>query len=156
MNLLTATGALFVYLFNLEPRNISLDVSMANDATNAIVAVTSEPWEVETLARIARWESGLRRNIVDCVVLGKLGERGAFQVMARNHSEQLDLCSSDLSKQARIARDRIRESKKVCESQGIRGSDVLGIYTHGRCIRGNRIAAFRYGDGSKLLSFMKE
>lgn len=112
-------------------------------------------WEAETLARIARWESGLRFDIVDCTTLGKRGERGIFQVMPRSESEKTDLCSSDYSKQARIALFRIRESKKVCEQQGLRGADVLGIYTHGQCIRGNRLAAFRYGDGSKLRSFIE-
>ena len=75
---------------------------------------------------------------------------------ARTESEKTELCATDISRQARIARDRLRESKKVCERQGIRGADVLGVYTHGRCVRGNVFAAIRYGDGSKLRSLMKE
>ncbi len=138
-------------------RMLPLDVSLARDVATGIAETTTEPWEAETLARIAYWESGgLLRNVADCTVIGKLGERGVFQVLPRSTSEQFDLCSVDISKQARIALFRVRESKAVCERQGIRGADVLGIYTHGRCLRGNRLAAMRYGDGSKLLLFVKE
>jgi len=155
MSFSTAVAVLFVYLFSLEPKNCPYNAEMAKNAAAGIAAVTDVYWEAETLARIARWESGLRRDIADCTVLGKRGERSIFQVMPRSNSEKTDLCSSDFTKQARIALARIRESKAVCEKQGLRGADVLGIYTHGECIRGNRIAAFRYGDGSKLRSLLE-
>jgi len=156
MNLTVALCALFIYLFSLEPRNVSLDLGVANDAAVGIAAVTTEPWEAETLARIARWESGLRKSVANCTIIGKIGERGIFQVLPRSQAERVDLCSSDISKQARIALERVRESKSVCERQGHRGADTLGIYTHGRCIKGNRFAAFRYGDGSKLRSLIEK
>lgn len=155
MSFSTAVAVLFVYLFSLEPKNVPYNAEMAKSAAEGIAAVTDVYWEAETLARIARWESGLRRDVADCVVLGKQGERGIFQVKPRSESEKTDLCSSDLSKQARIALARVRESKKECERQGFRGADVLGVYTHGQCIRGNRLAAFRYGDGSKLHSLLE-
>jgi hypothetical protein len=49
----------------------------------------------------------------------------------------------------------VRESKEECERKGFRGADVLGVYTDGVCKRGNRRAAFRYGDGSKLRSLVE-
>lgn len=156
MNLTPAILSLFVYLFSLNPQNVPYNQKMATAAAVAIGQVTDVPWEAETLARIARWESGLRPEVADCTIVGKLGERGIFQVFPRSASEKIDLCSSDLVKQTRIALGRIRESKKVCERDGLRGSDVLGIYTHGKCIRGNRLATLRYGDGSKLRSFLTE
>lgn len=156
MNLTAALVALFVHLFDLQPRNNPYDPAMSARAAAGIAEVTAVPWEAETLARIARWESGLRQNVADCTVLGKQGERGVFQVKARSASEKVDLCSSDIAKQARIALARIRESKVVCERAGFRGPDVLGIYTHGACVRGNRFAAFRYGDGSKLRSYLEK
>lgn len=152
MSFSTAIAVLFVYLFSLQPQNCPYNAERATKAADSIAAVTDVLWEAETLARIARWESGLRADIADCTTLGKRGERGIFQVMPRTDSEKTELCSSDYTKQARIALFRIRESKKVCEQQGLRGADILGIYTHGQCIRGNRLAAFRYGDGSKLRS----
>lgn len=156
MDLSTALGVLFVYLFSLEPRNCPYDAERVKRAAEGIAAATNEFWEAETLARIARWESGLQPNVADCTVVSSRGARGIFQVIPRNNSEKIDLCSSDVSKQARIALARIRESKAICEKQGLRGADVLGMYTHGTCIRGNQVAAVRYGDGTKLRSLLGE
>lgn len=155
MKLIPAIVALFVYLFDLLPHNTPYNAEMAEKAATAIATVTDIPWEMETMARIVRWESGLRADVADCRTLGKQGERGLWQVKPRSESEKVDLCSSDISKQARIARDRIRESKRECERAGLRGADILGIYTHGACVRGNRLAAVRYGDGSKLRSLLE-
>ncbi len=156
MDITAALAALFVHLFDLQPHNVPYNAGMASKAAEGIGSVTDVPWEAETLARIARWESGLKPEVADCTVLGKQGERGVFQVKARTPSEKLDLCSSDLAKQARVALARVRESRSECERKGFRGADVLGLYTHGACVRGNRFAAFRYGDGSKLRSFLEK
>jgi len=159
MTLTIALGLLFLHLFSSEfpKRTVPLDTALASNVAVGITGATVVPWEAETLGRIVYWESGgLRKQIVDCTIIGKLGERGVFQVLPRNMSEQTELCSSDLTRQAKIALSRIRESKTMCERQGIRGADILGVYTHGRCFRGNKIAALRYGDGSKLLSFIEK
>ena len=155
MSLSSAIAVLYVYLFSLEPINCPYNAERVTKAADAIASVTDVPWEAETLTRISRWESGLRPDVADCTVLGKRGERGIFQVMPRTESEKTDLCSSDLSKQARIALSRVRESKTICEKQGMRGADILGMYTHGTCFRGNHVAAARYGDGSKLRSMLE-
>lgn len=155
MKLIPAIVAMFTYLFTLQPLNTPYNAEMAQKVSEAIAAVTDQPWEAETMARIVRWESGLRKDVADCTVLGKQGERGLWQVKPRTSSEKTELCSSDLTKQARIALARIRESKRECERKGLRGADILGIYTHGACVRGNRLATFRYGDGSKLRSFIE-
>lgn len=156
MKLTLAIVAMFSYLFTLQPVNTPYNAEMAEKAATAIAAVTDQLWEAETMSRIVRWESGLRKDVADCTVIGKQGERGLWQVKPRTSSEKTDLCSSDLTKQARIALARIRESKRECERAGLRGADILGIYTHGTCVRGNRYAAFRYGDGSKLRSFIEQ
>jgi hypothetical protein len=156
MKLIPAIVAMFTYLFTLQPVNTPYNAEMSLRASEAIATVTDQAWEAETMARIVRWESGLRKDVADCTVIGKRGERGLWQVMPRSESEKTDLCSSDLVKQARIALARVRESKQVCERIGFRGADILGIYTHGACVRGNRLAAFRYGDGSKLRSFIEQ
>lgn len=159
MTLIAALIALIVSVASSQfpKRTVPLDRSLAGDVAAGIAAATTEPWEAETLGRIAYWESGgMRKDVANCTIIGKLGERGVFQVLPRSVAEQTDLCASDFVKQARVALGRIRESKQVCERQGIRGADVLGVYTHGHCVRGNAIAALRYGDGSKLRSLMKE
>lgn len=158
----TIVAALVAFLVLLADkqypkRTVPLDAVLAKEVAAAIASVASESWEMETLARIAYWESGgLRRDVANCATIGKLGERGVFQVLPRSHAEQTELCSSDISKQAKVALFRIKESKTVCEKQGVRGADVLGVYTHGKCVRGNVQAALRYGDGSKLRSLIKE
>jgi len=156
MNLTPALIALFAHLFTLHPQNVPYNPTMAAKVAAGIAQVTNVLWEAETLARIARWESGLRPQVADCTIVGKIGERGIFQVWPRSPSEKVDLCSSDLGKQARIALSRIKESKRICERSGYRGADILGVYTHGKCVRGNRLATLRYGDGSKLRSFFEK
>lgn len=156
MKLIPALVALLVYLFALEPHNTPYQAGPAAKVAAGIAAATQTEWEAETLARIVRWESGLRPEVGNCTVLGKQGERGYFQVKPRTDSEKTDLCASDVVKQARIALARLRESKQECERKGFRGADILGVYTHGVCFRGNRYATFRYGDGSKLRSFLEK
>ncbi len=157
MQLIVAVQLLLIELFTMEPCAVpSPTTQILTEAAKGIAITTSVAWEAETLARILRWEGELKPSVVNCTIIGKLGERGAFQVIPRNHSESIDLCSSDLSKQAKIALSRVKESKIACERLGMRGADVLGLYTHGRCFRGNRIAAFRFGDGSKLRSLLEK
>jgi hypothetical protein len=121
----------------------------------AIVAVTTDDWEAETLTRIAWWESGFRKEYVDCTTVnGKA--RGAFQVMPFTHSEVLDACSSNFEIQAKLALGRIRSSRQQCERLGFRGSDVLGVYTTGKCQRNEPLARVRFGDGSLLRSLMNQ
>lgn len=129
--------------------NESLEKTIA-----AIDYVSREDWEAETLTRIAWWESGFRKEIVNCVIKGKHGDRGAFQIISRNGSEALDACSSDLQIQAKLAISRVRESRTWCEKFGLRQSDVLSGYTVGKCIRGEPKARLRFGDGFVLRSLM--
>jgi len=159
MNFIAALVALLsgIAASQFPKRTVPLDMALAKDVAAGIAGATSEPWEAETLARIAYWESGgLRKDVANCTTVGKLGERGVFQVLPRSVSEQTTACASDYTVQARLALGRVRESKKTCERQGLRGADILGVYTHGHCVRGNAFAALRYGDGSKLRSLIKE
>lgn len=136
---------------------VPLDIVLAKEVATGIAGATTEPWETETLARIAYWESGgIRKDVANCTIIGKIGERGVFQILPRSVSEQTAACASDYTVQARLALGRIRESKKICERQGFRGADILGVYTHGHCVRGNVFAALRYGNGSKLRSLIKK
>lgn len=159
MNFITALVTILsgIAASQFPKRTVPLDLVLAKEVATGIAGATTEPWEAETLARIAYWESGgIRKDVANCTIIGKIGERGVFQVLPRSVSEQTAACASDYTVQARLALGRIRESKKICERQGFRGADILGVYTHGHCVRGNAFAALRYGNGSKLRSLIKK
>lgn len=121
----------------------------------AIVTVTADDWEAETLTRIAWWESGFRKEYVTCTVVnGKA--RGAYQVVPFTRSEVLDACSSDFEIQTRLALGRIRSSRQQCERLGFRGSDVISAYTTGKCQRNDPFSRVRFGDGTLLRSLMNQ
>lgn len=121
----------------------------------AIVAVTTEDWEAETLTKIAWWESGFRKEYVDCTTINSKA-RGAFQVVPFTHAEVLDACSSNFEIQAKLARDRLRSSRTQCERLGFRGFDVISVYTTGKCQRNEPLARVRFGDGTLLRSLMNQ
>lgn len=145
------------WLINAHPNvPYKVDANILDDVSSAIPRVTSEPWEAETLARIAFWEGGLHAKVADCTILSKTGDRGVWQISARSVAERSIACSADIAVQAQLAVERVRQSKAACEKRGMRGSDLLGVYTVGRCVRGERFARLRYGDGAKLRSFLDE
>ena len=122
---------------------------------NAIVAVTIDDWEAETLTKIAWWESGFRKEYVDCTIVNSKA-RGAFQIVPFTRAEVLDACSSNFEIQAKLARDRLRTSRTQCERIGLRNSDVISIYTTGTCQRNEPFARVRFGDGTLLRSLMNQ
>jgi hypothetical protein len=146
---------LFEMLINRMPVGFANpDREAMKSVAHAIDHVSVSEQEAEILARVAWWESGLRRDVIHCTTVNKFGARGVFQVVPRNHVDSLDACSSNFEIQARLALIRVRESRATCERAGMRGSDTLSVYTTGKCQRGERLASVRYGDGSVLLSIM--
>ena len=133
-----------------------LDEDTFKSLIRSIDTVTQEDWEAETLLRIAYWESRFKKEVVNCTIVGKSGDRGAFQIIPISYSQQLDACSSNYEIQSKLALSRIRESRKVCESKGFRGSDVIGLYTTGKCKSGDSAARLRFGDGTKLRLLINE
>jgi hypothetical protein len=118
-----------------------------------IVKVTSDPQQVETLIKIARWESGgFRRDVASCKVKGDNGmAMGLFQVHPISRQEALDLCSDDYSKQAAVALAHVNDSVRYCKMAGYSGSNLLTIYTHGHCHRSkDNVAWLRWGDGKAI------
>lgn len=128
------------------------DYQVMEDAVTAIVSITDDIQEAETLIRIARWESGgFRKDIATCKVKGDHGQAmGLFQVHPFTSSQVIDCCSSDYKDQARVALERVRDSVAICRMHGYRGSDLLGQYTSGRCSSHNVSAYLRWGSGKEL------
>ena len=116
---------------------------LRTELASAIVSVTDDPQEQRQLAKIARYESSLRRDVADCRLLGKAGERGAWQIRARGAKERDRLCVS-FADDARIALERIRESTRACRS--LPPDERLSVYTRGSCrsVEGRRLSKTRF------------
>lgn len=120
---------------------------------DGIVRTTDDVQEVETLIKIARWESGgFRNDVVTCKVRGDHGAAlGAFQVHPFTAQERTDLCSKDLAKQAAVALFHVNDSVRACKRQGYRGSNLLTVYTHGHChVARDGVARSHWGEGKEL------
>lgn len=120
---------------------------------NGIVKTTSDLREVETLIRIARWESGgFRADVASCKIKGDHGRAmGIFQVHPITLQEQNDLCSLDYAKQAAVALSHVNNSIDTCKRWGLKGSNLLTIYTHGKCHAArDKFASSRWGDGKAI------
>jgi hypothetical protein len=123
-----------------------------------IVKTTTSLREVEMLIRIARWESGgFRKDVANCTILGKIGERGAFQVWPINEQEKKDLCSPDFAVQAAVALRHVNDSIDTCKRSGYKGSNLLTIYTHGKCHAAkDKAASMRWGTGDAIQAILDE
>lgn len=129
------------------------DRQTMSQVVDGIVKTTSDPQEVETLIKIARWESGgFRADIASCKVRGDHGlARGIFQVHAFNAQEAIDLCSKDFAKQAAAALTHVNDSVNTCKRRGLKGSNLLTVYTHGHChVAKDNVAFLHWGDGTEL------
>ena len=122
--------------------------TMEQIVTGIVKATTDIPM-VETLIRIARWESGgFRADVANCKILGKIGERGVFQVLPSNEKEKTDLCSSDFAVQAAVTITHVNTSINTCKKYGLKDSNLLTAYTHGHClIAKGKEALLRWGTG---------
>jgi len=158
MNLATAALIFSINLMNKthDPSWGPYDHQTMRNVVMGVVDATTDTQFVETLIKISRWESGgFRKDVVNCKILGKLGERGAFQVYPLNEQEKIDLCSSDISKQATIALKHINSSINICKQYGLKSSNLLTIYTHGTCHAAkDNVAAARWGNGKTIQALM--
>lgn len=155
MELLQASIAFAITLMNKTNHGLPYDKQIVEDVVKAVTDVTSDPGEVETLIKIARWESGgFRKDVATCKVKGDHGmAHGLWQVHPWSMQEAKDLCGS-FEKQARIALGRVRQSQAMCKKKGMKGSDLLTGYTRGYCFKGGKAAKLRWGNGKTIISIM--
>lgn len=150
---LTQAAVLFALkLMDKTNHNLPYDKDFVSASVTQIASVTEDAQEIETLIKIARWESGgFNKNVVSCKTKGDNGQaHGTFQVHPWSQQEAKDCCSSDLSVQAKIALKRVRESVEMCKRSGFRGSDLLTGYTAGHCVANSKEAALRWGTGKTI------
>jgi len=159
MNLATAA---LIFAMNLTDSTWNsnwgpYDFHTMTNVVDAIVQTTTDPQKVETLIKIARWETGgWRDDVVSCKVRGDHGEAlGAFQVHPFNDQEKAALCSPDVSKQAAVALHHLDESIAACQKAGMKNSNLLTAYTHGHCHNAtDNVAKIHWGDGSRIQALM--
>lgn len=133
------------------------DAWTMGDVVAGIVRTTTDFQSIETLIKIARWESGgFRKDVGTCKVKGDHGAAlGIFQVHPFNDQEREDLCSPDYAKQAAVALFHVNDSIATCTKFGMKGHDLLSVYTHGRCHSfQDNVARIHWGNGDELRSLM--
>lgn len=162
MNILQAAIVFALSLMDRSNGGLPYDKQMVTDVATAIVSITTDLSEIETLIKISRYESGgYRKDVANCTVKGDKtkanpgGEAyGLFQVHPRNNKEAKELCGTYVE-QATIALDRVRESRKMCAQFGRKGSDSLAGYTAGTCVKSEPQAKLRWGDGKAIQNLME-
>lgn len=140
---LVAVAAIVSFMGRLLPPHGDEDLAVRVELATAIVETTSSTWERYQLAKIARYESNLRRDVADCHVTGPQGELGAWQILPRSRAERGALCLS-YAGDAAIALERIRESVTACGRRP--EPERLALYARGRCdsVEGQRLSRTRW------------
>lgn len=105
----------------------------------ALTLSDASPREIRIAMRIAALESGFRRDVVTCRVLGDGGRaRGIAQIHPRSDSERRDAC--DITHVVPLLLARIRESERVCAH--LPPLERGAAFTSGSCSnRGGRAAS---------------
>lgn len=165
------TTAVVTFALNLSHSmfpQANLDSQVTKTAM-AIVQVTNDNSEAETLIKIAAMESGFSDDVRTCKITGdhakderpgSMGDaRGTFQIhrswlVQIGESNRVKFLCTDLVESARIALETINTSKEFCKKAGMKGADLLGVYVSGRCFKGNSVAKSHYGDGKKIIELM--
>ena len=154
MTLLQAAFTYAMQLMTTTNHGMAYDQAVMQETITAIVetADNQDLQMIETLIKIARWESGgFRRDVATCKVRGDDGNaRGLFQVHPVGRQEYIDTCSKDYHDQVRVAIAHIQNSIAICRMHGYKGSDLLSIYTRGSCHHGGSAAKLRWGNGKAL------
>jgi hypothetical protein len=154
MTLLQAAISFAMGLMNQTNNGFPYDHQIVEEVVAAVVDLTTDLSEVETLIRIARWESGgFRADVAHCKTRGDEGHAlGIWQVHPWSNKEAAELCGT-FKQQAAIALARVKESYRMC--RGYSGGDRLGGYTTGHCFKNNVAGRLRWGDGSTIAKIME-
>lgn len=139
-------------LMDQTNNKLPYDIQFVTESVESIASVSSDLSEIETLIKIARWESGgFRKEVINCKIKGDHGDaHGMFQVHPWNPEEKKDCCDPNIAVQAKVALSRVRISINMCKRFGKTGADLLTGYTVGHCVSNNMEANMRWGNGKAL------
>lgn len=157
MTLTQAAIFFAIQLMDNTNHNLPYDKQLITEIVPQIVSVTNDLAEIETLIKIARWESGgFNKDVINCKIKGDHGQaHGLFQIHPWSMQEAKDCCSKDFAVQAKIALDRVHLSIDMCKRAGKKGSDLLNGYTIGHCITNGVEAARRWGTGKIIVKLLE-
>lgn len=130
-------------MLSLAPVRGEKDALFRIALAQAIVEATGDVQEQDVLARLAWFESGYRRNVARCEILGDHGRsRGTFQVQGITDADRKASCGG-LLEQAKLAVSYMHRSAAACPRN--EGAMRLAVYVSGRCDRGLAQARARWG-----------
>ena len=145
-----AAQMLLLYMVTLLAPRGEKDVLFRAELATAIVEATPDAEERLTLARLAKFEAGYRRNVARCEVKGDKGKSlGEFQIQPICAPDPAIPCRDrklacgSLPEQVGLALRYLRRSAEVCASNV--GAAKLNLYTSGRCDHGQAASEERWG-----------
>lgn len=142
---------LVIFMLGLLPSRGPKDFDFRVQLAQAIVAVTDDDVEQLTLVRIAKYESGYRRNVARCETHAKGATMqtedhgksfGTFQVQPMSGADKKLACGT-LEEQAGLALRYMRRSAEMCPKN--KGAATLNLYTSGNCNYGLKQSEERWG-----------
>lgn len=142
---------LLIFMIGLLPSRGPKDLDFRVQLAHAIVAVTDDDVEQLTLVRLAKYESGYRRNVARCETHAQGATMktedhgksfGTFQVQPMSKADAKLACGS-LVEQAGLALRYMRRSAEMCPKNT--GAATLNLYTSGRCEYGLKQSEERWG-----------
>jgi len=109
----------------------------------ACVEATTDRAERYLCMKIPRYEALYREDVAACEVRGRAGEVTSWQILPRTAAERGRLCRS-FTGDARVAIERIRESRAACRSLPI--PEQLALYARGDCAsaEGRKLSRVRW------------
>ena len=113
------------------------------ELVNACVEATEDRSERYLCVQIARFESSFREDVGRCQIIGKAGDRSAWQIVPRSAAESERLCVT-LADDARFAMERVRESRAACRR--LPKQEQLSLYARGDCAsaEGRKLSRHRF------------
>ena len=109
----------------------------------ACVEATEDRTERYICAKVPRFESNYREDVGRCRIVGKAGDRTAWQIVPRNSAESERLCNG-LVDDARFHLERVRESRTACRH--LPKTEQLAMYARGDCAseEGRKLSHHRF------------
>lgn len=113
------------------------------ELVRACIEATDDRTERYICVKVARFESSYREDVGRCEVKGAAGELTAWQIIPRNAAERARLCH-DLTEDARVHLERVRESRAACRS--LPKTEQLALYARGDCgsAAGRKLSRHRF------------
>lgn len=134
---------LLLFTLRLMPAPTDADLAYRVELVEACAAVAETKTERYLCAKIPKFESQYRIDVGRCEKKGAAGELSAWQILPRGNKDKERLCKT-LEEDARLAIERIRESRGACRHLPI--EEQLALYTRGSCENeeGRRLSRVRW------------